>query len=74
VLGLILGWPLIWFGLLLGILLAGGFGILLILAMLLTRRYRNQALMIFMPYGPFLILSAFIIVFFPRWLALVVPK
>ena len=74
VLGLILGWPLIWFGLLLGILLAGGFGILLILGMLLVRRYKTQALMIFMPYGPFLILSAFIIVFFPRWLALVVPK
>ena len=74
VLGLFLGWPLIWFGLLLGILLAGVFGILLIAGMLIARRYGSQALMTFMPYGPFLILSAFFIVFLPNWLVTVVPK
>jgi leader peptidase (prepilin peptidase)/N-methyltransferase len=73
VLGLILGWPLIWFGLLMGILLAGVFGILLIASLLISRRYRTQALMVFMPYGPFLILSAIMILFLPTWLVAVVP-
>ena len=74
VLGLLLGWPLIWFGLLLGILLAGAFGILLVIWMLIARRYQKEAFMVFMPYGPFLILSAYFIVFLPNWLVLVVPK
>jgi leader peptidase (prepilin peptidase)/N-methyltransferase len=74
VLGLLLGWPLIWFGLLLGIVLAGIFGILLVLWMLVARRYSRQAWMVFMPYGPFFILSASLIIFFPHWLSLVVPK
>jgi leader peptidase (prepilin peptidase)/N-methyltransferase len=74
VLGLLLGWPLIWFGLLLGILLGGAFGILLVVSMLAARRYHSQALMVFMPYGPFFIISAFFILFLPNWLATVVPK
>ena len=59
---------------LLGILLAGAFGILLVLRMVVARRYQQEALMVFMPYGPFLILSAFFIVFLPNWLVVVVPK
>jgi leader peptidase (prepilin peptidase)/N-methyltransferase len=74
VLGFLLGWPLIWFGLLLAILLGGAFGIVLMIAMLAFRRYRKNALMVFMPYGPFLILSASFIIYFPHWLATVVPK
>ncbi|MGE5251944.1 MAG: prepilin peptidase [Bacteroidota bacterium] len=74
VLGLILGWPLIGFGLLLGILLAGALGILFLVPVLLSRRYHKQALMVFMPYGPPLILSATFIVFLPNWLVTVVPK
>jgi leader peptidase (prepilin peptidase)/N-methyltransferase len=74
VLGLILGWPLIGFGLMLGILLAGAFGILLIISMVLSRRYHKQALMVFMPYGPPFILSTAFIVFLPNWLVTVVPK
>ncbi|MDD2923508.1 MAG: prepilin peptidase [Anaerolineales bacterium] len=74
VLGLLLGWPLIWFGLLQGILLAGIFGALMIAFMLIVRKYKENALMVFMPYGPFLILSAFFLLFVPRWITLVVPK
>ena len=54
VLGLILGWPFIWFGLLLGILLGGVFGVILVLYLMLSKRYKREALMVFMPYGPFL--------------------
>jgi hypothetical protein len=44
------------------------------LSMLAFRRYRANAFMVFMPYGPFLILSASLIIFFPHWLATIVPK
>jgi leader peptidase (prepilin peptidase)/N-methyltransferase len=68
VLGLVLGWPMIWFALLLGILLGGIVGILLLAAMLLRGLYGRQALMVFMPYGPYFVLSAFIILFLPNWI------
>lgn len=67
VLGLLLGGRLVWGGLLQGILLAGAFGVLLVIFMLVVRKYKENALMIFMPYGPFLIVSAFLMVFLPRW-------
>ncbi len=74
ILGFLLGWPLIWFGLLLGILLGGVFGLLFVLSMLGRRRYRDQALMTFMPYGPFFILGAWLIVFLPQLLRLILPR
>jgi prepilin signal peptidase PulO-like enzyme (type II secretory pathway) len=74
VLGFILGWPLIWFGLLLGILLGGIIGIVLILVLILSGRYGKNALMVFIPYGPFFVLSAFFILFLPNWIVHVVPK
>lgn len=74
VLGLILGWPLIWFGLLLGILLGGAIGVILILVLITTRRYGKQAFMVFMPYGPFFIVSTFFILFLPNWIVNMVPK
>jgi len=74
ILGLILGWPFIWFSLLLGILLAGIFGIFVVIFMLVIKKYKENVLMVFMPYGPFLILSAFFIVFLPNWIATIVPK
>lgn len=73
ILGFILGWPIIWFSLLLGILLGGVIGLLLILGLLLSQRYGKQALMVFMPYGPFFIASAFFILFLPNWIARVAP-
>ena len=68
ILGLVIGWPIIWFVLLLGILLGGVVGIVLVATMLIRDRYGKQALMVFMPYGPYFIMSAFIILFLPNWI------
>ncbi len=69
ILGLLLGWPLIWFGLLLGILFSGVIGLIIILALLLTRRYKTHAFNVFIPYGPFFILSTFLLIYFPMWMS-----
>jgi prepilin signal peptidase PulO-like enzyme (type II secretory pathway) len=74
VLGLVLGWPLIWFGLLLGILLGGAVSILLVLWLAITRQYGKKALMLYIPYGPYFLISAYLILFFPTALATLLPK
>jgi leader peptidase (prepilin peptidase)/N-methyltransferase len=74
VLGLILGWPLIWFGLLIGILLGGLITIPMLVMMLIARRYKQDAWMVFIPYGPFLLISATLIVYLPDLLSALVPK
>lgn len=63
VLGLMLGWPFIWDALLLGVLLGGLVSLLFLLALLLRRRYSSDALMTFIPYGPYFILGAFYLLF-----------
>lgn len=63
VLGLMLGWPYIWNALLLGVLLGGLFSIVFLAALVLRRRYSSEALMTFIPYGPYFILSAFYLLF-----------
>ena len=63
VLGLMLGWPFIWNALLLGVLLGGLFSILFLAALVLRRRYSGDALMTFIPYGPYFIISAFYLLF-----------
>ncbi len=63
VLGAMLGWPLIWFGLLLGILLSGVFILLLMAGLLVTGKYKT--LSVYVAYGPYLILSAVILLYFP---------
>ncbi len=68
ILGLLLGWPIIWFGLLLGILGGGAVSLLLVIFVLLKKRYQENALMIFIPYGPYFILSAFILLYLPHWI------
>ncbi len=68
VLGLLLGWPAIWFGLLLGILGGGIVSILLVIFMLIQKRYKKDALMVFIPYGPYFILSSFILIYLPHWI------
>jgi Type IV leader peptidase family len=73
ILGLILGWPLIWFGLIFGILFGGAVSLLLILWLVVTRRYDTNAFMLFIPYGPYFITSAFLIIFFPRFVQIFVP-
>jgi len=74
ILGLLLGWPLIWFGLLLGILFSGVIGLVIIIALLVTRRYKTQALNVFIPYGPFFILSTFLLIYAPMWMSSIVQK
>ena len=63
VLGLMLGWPFIWNALLLGVLLGGVISFLFIVALLVRRRYSSEALMTFIPYGPYFIIGAFYILF-----------
>ena len=74
ILGLLLGPLLTWFTLLLGILLGGIVGILLLIVMAVRGRYGQQAFMIFMPYGPCFVLSAFFIMFLPNWISVALPK
>jgi len=62
VLGLILGWPGITIGLIFGILLGGLLSGLLVLFLVITRRYQ---MMIAVPYTPFLILGALLLLFRP---------
>jgi leader peptidase (prepilin peptidase)/N-methyltransferase len=73
ILGLLLGWPLIWFGLLLGVLLGGFFSLLIIAWLVVVKKYKQNALMMFIPYGPYFITSAFLIIYFPKFLAIIVP-
>ncbi len=66
VLGLLLGWPRILFGLLFGVLAGGVVSLLLILALVLTKRY--QTMTVFTAYGPYLIFGAFLILYTPQLL------
>jgi len=69
ILGLLLGWPLIWFCLLMGILLSGVVSLLIILGLVITCQYKKKALSVFIPYGLFFLLSAIFLVFFPGRIA-----
>ena len=73
ILGFIVGWPLIWLCLLYGILLGGLVSLFLILGLVISGKYKTGALMTFIPYGPYFITTAALIVFFPKLLALIVP-
>ncbi len=66
VLGLMLGWPAILAGLFFTIILAGIFSFLYLIVMLLGRRYHISMAI---PYGPFLVSSAFLLIFFSSSLA-----
>lgn len=73
VLGFLVGWPLIWFCILFSILLGGVVSFFLVISMLLTRRYETNALMRFIPYGPYFVIGAALIIFFPKFLAAIIP-
>lgn len=73
-LGLALGWPLIWFALLVGVLTAGLVSLLILLALLIQGRYRQQALNIFIPYGPFFIASSMLLIYFPQLVSALLPN
>jgi leader peptidase (prepilin peptidase)/N-methyltransferase len=59
-LGLTVGWPGILVAVVLGILAAGGFSLALVAVQLLRRRY---AAFLAIPYGPFLILGAAVVLY-----------
>jgi prepilin signal peptidase PulO-like enzyme (type II secretory pathway) len=61
VLGLILGWPLILPTLFLSILIGGVVSLVYMLTMLAFRRYQ---LLMAIPYGPFLVSGAVLLIFF----------
>jgi leader peptidase (prepilin peptidase)/N-methyltransferase len=61
VLGLMIGWPEIFNGLIISILIAGAFSLLLLIIMLVTRKYEFGTAF---PYAPFLIIGAAYILFF----------
>jgi leader peptidase (prepilin peptidase)/N-methyltransferase len=65
VLGLMLGWDFIVIGLAWGIILGGLVSLVYIIALLIRRRYSSEALMTFIPYGPFFIVAASLLLFQP---------
>jgi leader peptidase (prepilin peptidase)/N-methyltransferase len=73
ILGLFLGWPLIWFGLVLGVLFAGFISLVIILVLVISRKYKQQALMVFIPFGPAFVLSTILLVYLPNWIRAVLP-
>ncbi len=64
ILGLALGSQLVFRGIFLGIVLAGLFGLVFIIVMLITQRYKKEVFMVFMPYGPFLVVGALAWIYF----------
>lgn len=65
VLGLLLGWPTILVALFLSVFAGGAVGLVLMLAKIISRQYQAFALAI--PYGPFLILGAFLMLYLPTF-------
>ncbi len=72
ILGLMLGWPLAWFGLLFGILLGGVVSAVLLVILWLSGRFHPWAT--FIPFGPFFLTSAFLILYAPQLVRFLVPK
>ena len=63
VLGLMLGWPVLFVGLYISVFIGGLFSLLYLVLMLVVRRYR---IFTALPYGPYLVSGAFLILFFPN--------
>lgn len=63
VLGLMLGSEYIINALVYGVLLGGLVSFLLIVGLVVRRQYSREALMVFIPYGPYFILGAFFVLF-----------
>jgi leader peptidase (prepilin peptidase)/N-methyltransferase len=69
VLGLMLGWPLILIGLVVAVLVGGLVSFIYILVMLVTRKYQAFAAL---PYGPFLVIGAVVLIYFQEVVAALV--
>jgi prepilin signal peptidase PulO-like enzyme (type II secretory pathway) len=72
VLGLMLGWPLILYGLMIGILAGGLISLGLVLYLIATRRYESMT--VFTAYGPYLVLGAALLIYFPPILSFLLGK
>jgi leader peptidase (prepilin peptidase)/N-methyltransferase len=66
VLGLMLGWPLILVGLVVAVLVGGVVSLIYLLVMLITRKYQAFTAL---PYGPFLVLGAVLLIYFQEVVA-----
>jgi len=66
VLGLMLGWPFILSVLVYGVILGGIASAFLLVVMLVRRKYASEALMVFIPYGPYFVLSAIYVLFLQK--------
>lgn len=66
VLGLMLGWPFIVYALAWGVIFGGVVSFLFLLALVVRRRYSSEALLTFIPYGPFFIIAASLLLFQPK--------
>jgi len=64
VLGLMLGWPNIILGITAGALVGGVVGLLALIGSSIQKRYAENSMMNFIPYGPSLVLGAFYILYF----------
>jgi leader peptidase (prepilin peptidase) / N-methyltransferase len=73
ILGLFLGWPLIWFGLLLGVLILAVFIVPMAVVMVIRRRSKERELT-YVPIGPPFILSAILLVYLPTWISYLLPR
>ena len=65
VLGLMLGFDFIGLALAWGVIFGGLISFLFLIGLLVRRRYSNAALMTFIPYGPFFIVGASLLLFHP---------
>jgi len=64
VLGLMLGWPNIILGITAGALVGGVIALLALVGHFIQKRYAENSMMLFIPYGPSLVLGAFYILYF----------
>ena len=65
IIGLMLGWPGIVVGLIFAVILAGFFSLAYLLVLFLSHRYRSN---VTIAYGPYLVASAFLLLFLRDWL------
>lgn len=72
VLGLMLGWPFIFYGLMIGVLMGGLISLVFVLILVVTRRYETMT--VFTAYGPYLVFGAIILMYFPKLLSILLEN
>jgi Flp pilus assembly protein protease CpaA len=65
ILGLLIGWPNVWYGLLLSILFLGLISLFIITVLSIKRTYGKQIFKVSIPFGPAFILSTIVFVYLP---------